>query len=144
MRYDCDDPAFAGDFVEFSDSWSRGQVRAVWSAYEGFLTLLNSTEAMTDAAAEVAEEKLLSTLRSKIIALHLTCVDAAPITNAGDLISTRVADVDTRLWAWWTGVWPAHLRGLADLGNALKRRLSDTSAIVIETLEAVPASQNHS
>jgi hypothetical protein len=143
MRYECDEPAFAGDFVEFSDSWSRGQVKAVWLAYDVMLALLNGGEEIGDADAENAEEKLLSALRPKIIALRLTCVDADPITDAGDLTPMRAGDVDTRLWAWWTAVWPTHLRGLTDLGNALRRRLSVISATPVVT-ETVPASQNHS
>jgi len=143
MRYDCDEPAFAGDFVEFSDSWSRGQVKAVWVAYGAMLALVNGGDDVSDADAEAAEETLLSALRPKIIALRLTCVDSDPITDAGDLTPVRAADVDTRLWVWWTGVWPTHLRGLADLGNALRRRLSDTSATVAQ-MEAVPANLNHS
>jgi hypothetical protein len=144
MRYECDDAAFAGDYVEFSDSFSRGQVKATWVAYGAMLALLNSGADIADDEAEAAEEKLLATLRPKIVALHLTCVDADAITSADDLTPARVADVDTRLWAWWTGVWPKHLNGLSELGNALRRRLQGISAIPVATVEADPLILNHS
>jgi hypothetical protein len=143
MRYDCDEPAFAGDYVEFSDSFSRGQVKATWVAYGAMLALINDGKDVSDDEAEAAEEKLLATLRPKIIAMHLTCVDAAAITSADDLTPARVADVDTRLWAWWTGVWPKHLNGLSESGNALRRRLQGISAITVAT-ETAQAILNHS
>lgn len=115
-----DDPAFAGDYIEFSDSWSRAQVRAAW-------------ESIPATADGGDDEPLLRCLRPKIIALHLTCVDAPPITNAADLTPTRTEQMDTRLYQWFAGVWVAHLRYLSDLGNALGRRLRDTSVTLQAT-----------
>jgi hypothetical protein len=125
MRYDCDDPAFAGDFVEFSDSFSRAQQRAIW------------------AAGGEDEELFLSLLRAKIVSLRLSCLDAPPITQAADLTPERAEEMDIRLYTWFSYAWVAHLRGLADLGNALGRRLFSTSA-TIATMEADPVSLNHS
>jgi hypothetical protein len=104
MRYECEDEAFAGDFVELSDSWSRAQTRAIWAAGED-------------------EAIFLDLLRPKIIALHLTCVDAPPITHADALTVERTDDMDLRLYQWFANVWWVHLRDLANLGNALGRRL---------------------
>lgn len=122
MRYDCDDPAFKGDFVEFSDSWSRAQARAAWDAW-GAIPNQGSDE---DVSA--AEERLLACLRPKIVALRLTCIDAAAITKPDDLTPQRTEEIDTRLYAWWINLWMIHLKGLSNLGNALGRRLWDTSA----------------
>ena len=108
MRYDCDEPAFAGDYVEFSDSFSRAQQRALW-----------------DVAGQ-DEEAFLALLRPKILSLHLSCVDAEPITAAADLTSERADQIDTRLYTWFSYAWVAHLRGLSDLGNAAGRRLLST------------------
>lgn len=130
MRYTPDDPAFAGDFVEFSDSWSRAQVRAVWDAIP------------TDAGDAEGDEEaaFLACLRPKIIALHLTCVDAPPITQAVNLTPERTAEMDTRVYQWFSGVWLMHLRELTTLGNALRERLFVTSAPA-PTTKAKPKAQ---
>lgn len=114
MRYACEDDAFAEDFVEYSDSWSRAQVRATWTAIGG----------------DEAEARLLECLRPKILALHLTCVDALPITDAGDLTPERTEQMDTRLYTWFAETWTIHLRNLATLGNALRRQLLPISVAV--------------
>lgn len=109
MRYTPDDPAFEGDFIELSDSWSRAQVRAIW-----------------DIAGE-DEGAFLAALRPKIVALHLTCVDAPPICDVAELTPERTADMDTRLYEWFANAWVTHLVGLANLGNALGGKLLATS-----------------
>jgi hypothetical protein len=128
MRYDCDDPAFAGDFIEFSDSFSRGQQRALW------------------AAASEDEALFLDILRPKILRLHLSCVEAEAITDPDDLTPERTLAMDVRLYTWFGYVWVVHLRGLSELGKACGLKLLDTYAMgaPVATTEAVPASQNHS
>lgn len=123
MRYDCDDPAFAGDFVEFSDSWSRAQVRAAWAAIPDSATIANLA----------GEGVWLDAIRPKVVALHLTCVgeqDApvAPITDAAELTPERTEEVDTRLYTWFSKMWVDHMNGLSTLGNALGRQSSPSSA----------------
>lgn len=125
MRYDCDEPAFEGDYIEISDSFSRAQKREAWDAFGK------------------DEELFLSLLRPKILGLHLTCVDADPITSAEDLTTERLDQMDVRMYTWFSCIWVAHSQGLTDLGNALGRRLFVISA-TIATTEAVPASRNHS
>jgi hypothetical protein len=117
MRYECEDDAFAGDFVELSDSWSRAQVRTIWAASE-------------DTDKEQVEANLLACLRPKIIALHLTCVDAEPIETPDELTPERTEQMDERLYRWFANVWWVHLRDLANLGNALGRRLYSISVPV--------------
>lgn len=123
MRYDCDDPAFAGDFVEFSDSWSRAQVRAAWGAIPDNTLTVNLT----------GEGEWLDAIRPKIIGLHLTCVDAEPITDPTDLTPGRTEEIDTRLYIWFATTWQSHMVGLATLGNALGRQLSPSSATLNST-----------
>lgn len=125
MRYDCDDPAFAGDFIEYSDSWSRVQVREIWK---------------TDN-----ESALLDCLRPKILGLHLTCVDAPPIIDLADLTPERTEQMDTRLYEWFASSWVKHLGNLAMLGNALGRKLFDLSAMspVGETATATTTTARH-
>jgi hypothetical protein len=125
MRYECEDEAFRGDFVEFSDSFSRGQQRALW------------------AAAGEDEELFLALLRPKITALHLSCVDAEPITRADELTTERTEDMDLRLYSWFSFAWVAHMRGLTDLGNALGRTLFAGFATVATKETALP-NLNHS
>jgi hypothetical protein len=105
MRYDCDDPAFVGDFIEFSDSFSRGQQRALW------------------AAASEDEALFLDILRTKILRLHLSCVEAEAISDPDDLTPERTLAMDLRLYTWFGYVWVVHLRGLSESGNAIGRRL---------------------
>lgn len=107
--YKPDDPDFAADFVEFSNSWSRRQVDDVWQA------------------SGDDDGPLLDALRPKIVALRLTCADAEPITDSADLTPERTEQMDVRLYAWFAGAWVAHLGALADLGNALRRQLFVTS-----------------
>jgi len=125
MRYDCDDPAFTGDFVEFSDSFSRAQQRAIW------------------AAGGEDEELFLSLLRAKIVSLHLSCLDAPPILKADDLVPERVEDMDVRLYTWFSYAWVAHLRGLSELGKTLGLSLLATSGITVATMETALPSPNH-
>jgi hypothetical protein len=127
MRYDCEDEAFSGDFVEFSDSFSRGQQRAIW------------------AAAGEDEALFLELLRGKVKALHLTCIDAPPITDPAELTPERTDSMDLRLFSWLSFAWVAHMRGLTNLGNALGRKLLGISVIAdIATKEAAPVNLNHS
>lgn len=124
MRYKIDDPGLAHNFVEFSDSWSRKQTRAAWAAYDALPT--STSDADAQAKAEEASAKLLDALRPKIVALHLDCEDAPPITEPADLTLARLDEMDERVYRWWINVWIVHLRGLSQLGNALGRRLYDT------------------
>jgi hypothetical protein len=124
MRYECDDAAFEGDFVEFSDSFSRAQQRALW------------------AAAGEDEAAFLELLRPKIVSLHLSCLDGAPpITKPDDLTPERTEAMDVRLYGWFGVVWATHLRGLRDLGNELGR---NSSAISVALQTTALPSRNHS
>lgn len=123
MRYDCEDAAFSGDYVEFSDSFSRGQQRALW-----------------EAAGE-DDALFLDLLRPKVLRLHLSCIDAEPITRPEDLTPERTDAMDLRLYGWFGTVWLTHLRGLRNLGNALGRNSSVISVAIRET--ALP-NLNHS
>jgi hypothetical protein len=118
MRYDCDDPAFVGDFVEYSDSWSRIQVRETWASLP---------ELAEANVGDEAEDALLKHLRPKIVAVHLTCVDAPPIISPADLTPRRTEQLDARLYQWFAQSWVHHLNSLTQLGNALGRKLFATS-----------------
>lgn len=118
MRYEPDDPTLAGNFIEFSDSWSRAQVRAAWATIP---------DANTAQAADT-EGRLLDCLRPKIVTLHLDCVDTAPITDPADLTTERTDEIDERLYKWFAYVWMKHLGELSKLGEAVGRRLWLTSA----------------
>lgn len=123
MRYECEIDSFAGDFIEFSDTFSRGQQRALW------------------AAAGEDDALFLEHLRPKITALHLSCIDAEPITRPADLTPERTDAMDLRLYGWFGTVWLTHLRGLRELGNGLGRT---SSAISVAMRQTALANQNHS
>ena len=113
MRYECDDPAFAGNYIEYDDSWNRRQVREAWNAI--------------DKSNGGSEEKLLVILRPKIVSLHLDCIGNAPIIAADQLIPERTEEMDVRLYRWFSECWLRHLSDLADQGNALSGRLWNIS-----------------
>jgi hypothetical protein len=127
MRYSFEDEPFAGDFVEFSDSWSRAQVRSAWASVD---------------PPDGSEAKLLDVLRPKVLALHLTCVDAPAITDPLDLTPARTEQLDWRLFSWFSGVWIKHLGELATLGNAYGRKLFAILEVPA-TMEPALVNQNH-
>jgi len=126
MIYQFHEPPFEGDYIEYSDSWSRAQMRRAWAAVDD---------------KEQGEEKLLDALRPKILSLHLTCVDAPPITEPSELMAERTEQIDVRLYSWFAGTWVKHLAELATLGNAYGRTLFAISEVVA-TVDA-PPNQNH-
>ena len=125
MRYDCDHPDFAGDYIEISDRWSRAQTGAIF-----------------EAAGE-DDELFWQLLSAKVLSLNLSCVDAPAITEAGDLTPARADDLDLRLFRWLNQCWMAHLNRLSDLGKALGRQLYATYDTPTPTVTAL-ASPNHS
>lgn len=124
MIYKIDEPELEHNFVEFSDSWSRKQTRAAWAAFDALPTSIADADAQ--AKAEEASAKLLNALRPKIVALHLDCEGADPITTPADLTLERLEDMDERVYRWWINVWMVHLGALTRMGNALGRRLYAT------------------
>jgi hypothetical protein len=84
----------------------------------------------------------LDVLRPKIIALHLTCVDAPAIDDPADLTPERTEQMDWRLFSWFAGVWIKHLGELNTLGNVYGRKLFVISEAVA-TMEPALESQNH-
>jgi hypothetical protein len=128
MRYSFGEAPFEDDFIEYSDNWSRAQVRATWEA--------------VDRENGGSEANLLDRLRPKIIALHLTCGDGSPpITDPLELTPERTDEIDIRLYSWFAGTWVKHLGELATLGNAFGRTLFAISDVATVT---APESQNHS
>lgn len=107
MRYEIDDPAGGGSFVEYSDAWSRAEQRAAWAA---------------------EDDTLLDILRPKIVAMHLLCGDGGYLDSPADLTLEGIDRVDMRVFQWFAATWSVCLRDLANLGNAWRRQLFATSA----------------
>jgi hypothetical protein len=113
-RYECDDPAFAGNFVEYSDAWSLAQINAM-------------------VGASLAE--LVPLAAKKVTGLHLETLDGEPLTEAGDLTNDALEDVDLRLYYWLTGTFARVTGDVGRLGEALRRTLFVSS---VETTDGAP------
>jgi hypothetical protein len=106
MLYTCDDPQFAGAFVEFSEQWSVRQRRAL--------------------ITETGEE-YVQLLAAKIEALHLPAVEGEPITEPAQFNQENIDRIDIRLFEWVRRQTVQLLVDLAELGEAYRRRLYGTS-----------------
>lgn len=103
LRYECQNAEFSGCFVKYSEAWTRGEVR--------IMLLADDTE------------QIMATLASKIVDLHLNCINAPPITEPEQLTTDAIDAVDMRLWKWFGGTWTVALEEITQLGNALRRTL---------------------
>jgi hypothetical protein len=113
-RYECDDPAFAGNFIEYSDAWSLREVDAAWNA---------PPSAMVEAVAH------------KVTALHLEMLDGDPLMEPCDLTDDNLQGVDLRLYYWLAGTFVKVTTDIGQLGKALRRTLFASSA---ETTDGAP------
>ena len=102
MKYFCDIPGLEHNFVEFSDSWSRGQRKA--------LRQLNG-------------DAWLALLGGKITAMYLDCPGGEPMTTLEGVTNETFEAVDMRVWDWFMFVPTAHFLYLDNLGEASGRRL---------------------
>ena len=100
-RYECDDPDFAGNFIEYSDAWSLREVNAMVGA--------PLTETVPLAAR-------------KVTALHLDTVEGEPLTEAGDMTNEALEEIDLRLYYWLAGTFAKVTGDIGQLGEALRRR----------------------
>lgn len=106
MRYECDDPQFAGAFIEFSEQWSVRQRRVL---------------------VEAESDEYVQMLASKITALHLPVLEGDAITEPAQFDAENIDRVDFRLFEWVKRQTLQLLIDLADLGEAYRRRLYGTS-----------------
>jgi len=87
MRYECND--FPGAFVEFSQSWTRGELKRA-----------------IDDKTTVAESWAIGV--SKVVALNIPTVDGEPLTDPSLLAKEYDApvydDIDMRLFRWLSAV----------------------------------------
>lgn len=102
MRYQCDIPGLEQCFVEFSDHWSRKEVRDYFN---------------TKGRA------YLDLLEKKMTGAFLICPDNAPIETAFRLDDETLDKLDIRLVHWVASVPFKHVQGLGELGEALALRL---------------------
>lgn len=105
LRYECDDPDFAGCFVEISKAWSRKQYQQYW------------------AGVKDKSDEWFALIKSKITALRLVTVEGVEITHPDQLTDETIDEIDLRLWTWFANVIPKALFDVSALGNALGRRL---------------------
>lgn len=95
MRYEYDD---LGAFVEFSDSWTRKQIKNAWNGGNA--------------------EEYLALVRSKIVDCYLPVVDGDPIDAPDKLTVDNVDEMDIRLWQWFSATVPKALNDIMQLGEA--------------------------
>ena len=104
MRYECSDPQFAGVFVEFSEAWSRGEMRRFFDP-------------------KLPRDEWLALVASKIVALYLPRLYGEPLTNPADISQATTDDVDVRLWHWLNTAMTRAVGDVGTLGEALGRTL---------------------
>jgi len=109
MRYDCDLPGHESNFVEVADSWSRAEMRR-------FRQLFGSE-------SEADNDEYLALIRSKTVALRLSCVGADDIADPCELTDDRLDDIDQTVYLWFASVHPVAVREINRLGEASVRRL---------------------
>jgi len=110
LRYECDEPDFPGAFVEFSDSWSRKQIRLYWKE--------TKTEEDNDA--------WFALVKSKIVTMHMVTTEGAELTTGAQLTDETTDEIDVRLWMWFSTALGIAVNEVVALGNALGRRLRAT------------------
>ena len=98
-RYEYDD----GSFVEFSDKWTRGEVKSVFA---------------------LSGAEYLELLQKKVAAIHL---EGDPdIDNPADLAEERLDAVDWQTYLWFADTPIAHVGEMQRLGEAKRRALFAT------------------
>lgn len=100
MRYDCPVPEFPDDYVEISERWSRGEVKAFFSA--------NGDE-------------YLDLVKRKVVALRLTTTDGA-ITEPEQLTLEAIDTVDVHVWKWFSVAINRGVDTLYTLGEEIALR----------------------
>lgn len=109
MKYCCDVPGLEHNFIEFSDRWSKAERQA-------FRTLGGSDD-------KAKHEEWLTLYRSKIVALHLDCIGAEPITTPDHITDEYIDRMDLVVFEWLKYVGGAHLDHLSSLGKVTGLRL---------------------
>jgi hypothetical protein len=94
-----------GNWVDISDAWTRGEVRAFY-----------------EAALVVDEKATAVILRVKLIGVHIYTANGDLLSDA-DALLARMDDLDVRLARWLSSGIMAALQELMSLGEA-RRRLS--------------------
>lgn len=107
IRIECTFPGLAGNWVDLSDVWTRGEIRD-W--YAGSLA---NNDAVT-----------LPLLAKKLVGVHVYLADGTLVEDAQTLVE-RLDDVDIRLVRWLAGGVMDALRELMTLGEAKRRLLFD-------------------
>jgi hypothetical protein len=124
MRYECDEPGYEANFVEFSRAWTRKE-RADYIALQG--------------------DDWLALVGRKITACHLDCVSGPPITHGHKLTQNAVDDaIDAIVWDWFSAVLLRFRVEMGQLGEALRRRSLPTFAtkaaeMIVEVTPTVAA-----
>lgn len=119
MRVECTEPGFEGNFIELSDVWTRGEMRRFWRKETN----------------DEDRREWLSLLQGKITAIHLEAVNGDPITRADQYTDEELERIDNRLWLWVQSALLKAVMDVNDLGNALRRRLWDTSGEKTDTTD---------
>lgn len=113
MRYDCNIEGFEDCFVEFSERWTRNQVKTYFAA---------------------KNEDYFDLLRSKIVSLHLD-VEGGAIDDPDQLTLEAADDMDMILWRWFATAAAKCIEDLNSLGEAHARRWLDVQESLTTALQ---------
>jgi len=104
IRYECGEP-FEQAFVEFTDAWTRLEVKR---------------------AIEDKGDEYIELLSHKIVAVNLPTLTGIHITKPQDFTADNLDNCDTRLVKWIGAVPMKVLQDITDMGEALRDRLFAT------------------
>jgi len=107
MRYECDVEGFEGNFVNFSDSWTRKEIREFWDK----------------SSDNTTADEFMKLVSSKVKGLHLDVVYGDQITEPVQLTEDALDRIDNRLFRWITFVIIDAAHEVVKLGNAVGERL---------------------
>lgn len=101
MRYLCDLEGFDGCFVEFSERWTRAEMRNVWN---------------------VEGSAYWQLVRGKVTAVKL-----GDVSSPEELTETALDEMDWLLFRWFSGAILKAITDLQSLGEAAGRLLFEPS-----------------
>lgn len=102
IRRECPIEGYTDNFVEVTDKWTRGEVRAYWRE---------------------SGEKFLEIYRKKITAVHLTVEGGEPITQPAAIQDEQVDGVDYVVWRWFGQAFQEAVNEVQRLGEEKVQQL---------------------
>lgn len=105
-KFECDVPGFEDCFVEYSDEWTRGEIR----------NFLDSTG-----------EEYLKLISTKILNMRVRTVKSE-VTNPKDISERFLDDLKWEVFRWFIDLPKTVVQEVVDLGEVTRRQSSQARA----------------